>query len=380
MKKFWMISMLLIAALFVISCGDEETTEGNGGTAGGACTTQGAFRCSDGGATVQKCDQEEWKNFMQCNAEQEVCNATTGKCDPKGSQTDPTTEPTTEPTTDPTTEPTTDPTTEPTSNEPLNCSEIYDCMVDCGQDSNCQEACYNNGSATGQSQLEALLTCLNNNCSNATTDAEYQECASSNCSNEITNCFSVPGNTSYAAPYGHMDINVNATYIITNETQLDQSMVTMSYFATGTFGNNGSLQPMGAQGAYYYAMAQGNYVGVVQSPFANNGQTVLNPIVMMQFESGVSTGTVSAGLTQDDDIIILIFDSDAQGNTTCYHGFAVGSLTISNIDLTAGANGNIAITGSQLEIYSSENAPMYGGNITDDLNSPNNPWVPCAAQ
>lgn len=42
------------------------------------CSEQGAFRCN--GAMLQKCDQEEWKNFLQCNSDQ-TCNAERGKCE-----------------------------------------------------------------------------------------------------------------------------------------------------------------------------------------------------------------------------------------------------------------------------------------------------------
>ena len=60
MKKFWMISMLLIAALFVISCGEEVEDA----LEGAQCTTQGAFRCD--GNISQKCDQEAWKPYENC--------------------------------------------------------------------------------------------------------------------------------------------------------------------------------------------------------------------------------------------------------------------------------------------------------------------------
>ena len=43
--------------------------------------SQGAFRCN--GQLVQKCDQEEWKNYQQCN-DDESCNAETGSCETNG--------------------------------------------------------------------------------------------------------------------------------------------------------------------------------------------------------------------------------------------------------------------------------------------------------
>ena len=190
-------------------------------------------------------------------------------------------------------------------------------------------------------------------------------------------------NEDYPAPYGYIDVNVNSNYIITNEQQLDSSMANYSYFATGTFGTSGNLQPAGAEGVVYHTSLDGNRIGILQIPFADNGQTLLNPIVSIQMSSNISAGTVSVGLTPDDDAKMLVMDTDASGlNILCYHGFVVGQMTITDIDLTPGANGVLAITGSKLELYSSENAPMSGGNIniTSQLNSDDKPWIPCTAQ
>ena len=374
MKKFWMISMLLIAALFVVSCGgdDEGGESGNEG-----CETQGIFRCN--GNVSQTCDQGFWKDYEQCT-EEKPCN-TQGKCEAKnnneggnqggnegGNQ---------------------------GGNEGGNeggnnggneggnnggntgdsCADIFMCMNTCGDnDQACMQACYDNAGANAQQGYEDWYTCFSGACSgNQTAQCSVENCPSQSAACGIT--YAAP-NEAYPAPYGTMQVNVDATYILTNETSLDQSMVTMSYFATGNLGNTGSLQPAGAQGAYYYAMTNGSAVGIVQTPFTNNGQTPLNPVVMMQF-ANISTGTVSVGLTQSDSVMIFIEETEGQ-NTTCYHGFAVGSLTISEVNLTAGAGGHIAITGANLEIYNSENAPIYGGNITADLNSPEYPWVACS--
>ena len=80
MKKFWMISMLLIAALFVISCGDggdEDTTN----IAGSSCETEGAFNCENN--IVLKCESSEWQKIKQCTDNQK-CNATKGICETTG--------------------------------------------------------------------------------------------------------------------------------------------------------------------------------------------------------------------------------------------------------------------------------------------------------
>ncbi|MBO4711841.1 hypothetical protein J5681_08000 [bacterium] len=357
MKKFWMISMLLIAALFVISCGgDSEEEGGEGGNESKACTEQGAFRCS--GDMLQKCDQEAWKNFEQCSADK-PCNAEKGACvaaeeggnqggneggnqggNEGGNQ---------------------------GGNEASGCVDIFMCMNGCAEsDQACVQACYDNAPADAQNDYYAWYTCFSQYCEN---DPSAQ-CSVENCESESAKCGIAfeKGNEAYPAPYGRIDVNISSTYVITNETQLDQSMINMSYFATGTFGTSGNLQPMGAQGAYYYAALQDDAIQIFQTPYANNGQTTLNPAAVLVLNSDVATGEITVGLTQEDSGQLFIVDLNGN-NIGCFHAFAVGSLTVNSMNTTPGAGANIAIIGSQIEIYSSENAPMYGGNITSQMGS-----------
>lgn len=74
----------------------------------------------------------------------------------------------------------------------LSCTSIYNCMVDCNGDSACQQKCYSNGSATGQSRLDAMFECWNDKCEDATDD-EFEDCIYSNCAEEMEDCgFTVP--------------------------------------------------------------------------------------------------------------------------------------------------------------------------------------------
>ena len=360
MKKFWMISIILIAALFVVSCGDEEESSNNGeggnnGTSEGtACNTADALKCD--GSFSMKCEDGKWVKFEQCPTEK-PCNATTGKCEAQnqggdnggdnggnnggdnGGNNG--------------------------GNESNGCEDIFICMNGCGEtDQECVQACYDNAPAAAQEDYYAWYTCFSQYCAN---DASAQ-CSVENCESQSAKCGIAfeKGNEAYPAPYGRIDVNINSTYIITNETQLDQSMVTMSYFATGTFGTNGNLQPMGAQGAYYYAALQDDVIQIFQTPYANNGQSSVNPAVVLVLSADVAPGEITVGLTQED--AGQLFVVDLNGNAVgCYHAFAVGSLTVNNMNASAGSAGNIAIVGSQVEIYSSENAPMYGGNITSQM-------------
>jgi V8-like Glu-specific endopeptidase len=72
-----------------------------------------------------------------------------------------------------------------------SCEAVYNCLVDCS-DNTCATACYSDGTAEAQTQIDAMLTCLDTNCANATTDTAYQQCAQQYCANEITACFSGP--------------------------------------------------------------------------------------------------------------------------------------------------------------------------------------------
>ena len=145
-------------------------------------------------------------------------------------------------------------------------------------------------------------------------------------------------------------------------------MVNMSYFATGTFGTSGTLQPDDAQGAYYYAtLSNSNTVQIIQVPFANEGQTSLNPVVILTIGTNVAPGEITVGLTQDDAAQLFVLNFSSSDSTACYHAFGFGTLTVNMMNPAAGADAEIVITGSQLELYSTENAPMYGGNITSQM-------------
>jgi hypothetical protein len=74
----------------------------------------------------------------------------------------------------------------------LSCGETYSCMVNCDGDETCYGTCYNRASTDGRAQIDALFTCLENNCSSAASDSAYQECAYSKCGTEVNTCFEMP--------------------------------------------------------------------------------------------------------------------------------------------------------------------------------------------
>ena len=375
MKKFWMISMLLIAALFVVSCGGDDEGTDNGGNQGGndACTTQGAFRCS--GDFSQKCDQEEWKNFEQCSADK-PCNATTGKCEAKaegdtGADTGAETGDTGADTGD-TGADTGD--TGDTGNT-LNCGEIYQCMVDCGQDGNCQQGCYDKGSSAGQSQIMALINCLNTCSESSSTDEDFQNCANSQCSSEISNCEGLGGgeaaDTSYNSPYGSLSLNFSVDQVA-NDSDGQQSTVgiVQAAFATGTYGNGStSVTPADAymiqsMAAYYQQSSGGQtYTGVQvqQIPVYVQGNQGVggNPLVILDIpEENAGVGTLNTSLYQGGQAQLYVVDVDWNTNQiSCAHAFGEGDVNITNVGDIA-QHGALALNGN-VTLYSPKN---YDGN------------------
>lgn len=75
------------------------------------------------------------------------------------------------------------------SNGDLTCEGIYDCFQDCSNDDQeCLQECYKNGSEKGQSDYQALSSCVEKNCGDA---ADKGKCAAEKCRTEAEVC--VPG-------------------------------------------------------------------------------------------------------------------------------------------------------------------------------------------
>lgn len=75
MKKFLMISLLIFAALFFVSCVDEEDIES--AIAGSPCETTDTFRCD--GDILLKCENYAWEKFKFCTGKR--CDAVKGTCE-----------------------------------------------------------------------------------------------------------------------------------------------------------------------------------------------------------------------------------------------------------------------------------------------------------
>ena len=78
----------------------------------------------------------------------------------------------------------------PTTTGDEDCAFVYDCLSDC-QDHDCVMGCLNRGTEAAQLAFEALSGCLNAECRDAETEADYQRCAHERCAAQIDACYPV---------------------------------------------------------------------------------------------------------------------------------------------------------------------------------------------
>ena len=262
-----------------------------------------------------------------------------------------------------------------TASGTATCLDIYYCSKDC-TDQACLDACIASGTPEAQETLNAMYTCWETYCADTAEQEEFSDCVMANCANETEACSSHHDhdNPDYPAPYGTLQINLAANYLMTDETQFQQNMVNMSSFATGMLGSS-DIIPEENQISYYYAalIQEGGqqYIQIIQNYTTDQGQKQLNPVIFIILPANAALGTVRFGLDTESIAQMFIADFDG-GQVSCYHGFGYGELFITSLNPAAGDAGDISMNGT-IEIYSALNSPMYGGNITSQLSG----WVNC---
>lgn len=173
------------------------------------------------------------------------------------------------------------------------CMEINQCMGDCSDEA-CQQACYDAGSTTGKSQFDALMTCLQNNCATecgaSGTTEDCNTCANNNCPDQMDACFTID-----APVYG--TVNANNTsfgYIydgdgdLNSQTQSNQAGVVVAAVFTGTYA--ASNKPIPGAGAVqtialvmHNAAAGQNPASLTAMQQSQTQTAVVNPIIQMWF-------------------------------------------------------------------------------------------------
>jgi len=74
----------------------------------------------------------------------------------------------------------------PVATGPESCEFIYDCLFDCpADDSDCSMACYEQGTATAQDQLDAMFDCFNTECEGA---QDWSACVNTSCADQLNTC------------------------------------------------------------------------------------------------------------------------------------------------------------------------------------------------
>lgn len=398
--------MLIIAALFAVSCGgDSDNDSSSAGLKGKECTAPKAYNCDktdDNKAIVLICDSEsnKWEIYKTC-ASNQTCNAQKGSCEAGGNNGDnggdnggnnggnggdnggnsgdnggsTQTE--------------------------MNCLEIYSCMADCNQDQNCMQTCFDNGSSDGKTKVNAMINCFNNHCANETTNEGFQACAEENCSDEMVDCQKTEGDVTYKAPYGKLTFNFSVDQIASLEDQEEQQQqqkdyqqtgqqpenpnnvgYVMSAFAEGTYGNgSASVVPSGAtmqvQAVYYDETEAGTrYTGVqvIQIPVIGNAGG--NPVILLNIpEENAGVGSLKLS-TVDQDAAAGIQIAEVNwttGQIKCVHAFAEGTINVTAIGDIAD-NGELVFTG-EADLYNPKNYLQYG-DITGAFTTPVTPCDP----
>jgi hypothetical protein len=235
-----------------------------------------------------------------------------------------------------------------------------DCMELCAEGATaCMQTCYDNGSVAGKADYDAFWACdSTNNC-----QGNYL-CNWENCQEKAKLC-GLGGDTRYSVPYGTATLNGSFTYIVTNDTSLSSNMY-ITKFIEGTFGTAGHLIDPTAAGTFAYAQwivptTGSNFLALSQE---YTDSILKNPMPYLVIdEADIKTGSHNVGLTATDTVQIFVAETDVDGNITCRHAFGVGTINISSINTSAGAAGNVSLTGT-VQLYSPAAAPIYGGDIT----------------
>ena len=379
MKKFWMITMLLIAALFFVSCGGDDD-EGDNKEGENTCT-ENAFRCND--KIVQTCKNVDgelvWKNVKQCNAE-ETCNQTTGNCDKNEPEQPTDTGDTTETDTGDTTETDTgdtqdNPDTGDTTpkcehnNQQTECYQLFMCLNDCEQsDQDCANACFQSNTEQAYNDYLAFFECRDNkgHCLDGNpSNNEILACIEENCCDEANACSLLasggstePADETYKSPYGSAEINFSTDYIRTpSDSNTDNSGVVGPY-ATGTFGNNGT--PISSTDSYAYALNyQNQQLQILQDI---DGEHVL--LILFQPVTNAAVGSGTFGVESGSTAMVWI----SKWDQSCDHAVGVGNFTITAAEGLSGGAGSLALTGN-VTFYSPKNYPNYG-DITGAFSQP----------
>ena len=356
MKKLLLISAVLVAILFMVSCEnklsfvntpdiDDNTADfGKTGKEGGECYED------------KTCDEG-----LICEEERNSCVKDEDAGDDSDSLTD------------------TDDDNDHGETTAETCAEIYQCVAECS-DSSCQQECQNSGTPEAQETFTAMYNCWMDNCQNAQSTGEFTNCIAKNCYDETTACgleiydYYEP----YANPYGTAQINIASNYIVSEADNPDVTKIEMGSFITGSIGHSPIENPDTVHSYYYsmlYTTEQGQtFIRTIQFFTNENGVEVFNPLVIALTNISATAGSNHYGIFEQNNPagVIMIVDADIVDNDldiSCYHAFSEGELNIQNIVPSAGSEGALAVSGT-IDLYSPKNYAYSLGDISAQLDVP----------
>lgn len=356
MKKLLLISAVLAAMFFVVSCENKlsfvNTPDIDDNTADSGKTGKEGGECYED----KTCDEG-----LICEEERNLCVKDEDAGDDSDSLTD------------------TDDDNDHGETTAETCAEIYQCVAECS-DSSCQQECQNSGTPEAQETFTTMYNCWMDNCQNEQTTGEFTNCIVKNCCDETAACgieiydYYEP----YANPYGTAQINIASNYIVSEADNPDVTKIEMGSFITGNIGHSPIENPDAVHSYYYsmlYTTEQGQtFIRTIQFFTNENGEEIFNPFVIALTNISATAGSNHYGIFEQNNPagVIMIVDADIVDNDldiSCYHAFSEGELNIQNIVPSAGYEGALAVSGT-IDLYSPKNYAYSLGDISAQLDVP----------
>lgn len=359
MKKLLLISAVLAAMFFMVSCENKltflSTHDVDDNTADSGKTGKEGRECYED----KTCDEG-----LICEEERNLCVKDEEADDDSDSLTD------------------ADDDNDTGKTTAEACAEIYQCATQCG-DSSCMEECQNSGTPEAQETFTAMYNCCMDNCQNAQSTGEFTNCIAKNCCYETEACgFFGPScetySSPYANPYGTAQINIASNYIVSEADNPDVTKIEMGSFITGNIGHSPIENPDAVHSYYYsmlYTTEQGEtFIRTIQFFTNENGVEVFNPFVIALTNISATAGSNHYGIvgSYNPTGLIMIVDADIVDNDldiSCYHAFSEGELDIQNIVPSAGSEGALAVSGT-IDLYSPKNYAYSLGDISAQIDVP----------
>ena len=403
MKKIWMISMLVCALLFAVSCGggdddnsdtgadtgdiagdtgadtgdsgNNDENEPDGSKCGNKVVDEGEV-CDNNAKDCKSIDPDFIGGFAICKSD---CSGWDTSYCPTGSGNN-----------------------DGDNNGKYNCKEYAECLNSCNTDPNydsCRQQCFSNTSSQAANDYNNLYYCAKDNgCLNLMSDdAAYTECIFNNCYNEAAKCDMLNGSgteadTRYNPSYGHLTLNFAVDQIATPSDQEAQQQEGSdntfgrvdAQFAFGSYGNNASSDVIPFETDKILSSAgyrnEDGFEGVsisqtfaIQTGTQNNQPqyAMENPAVVLKIDkTAFMVGQVDVSPFNNPKALIQVLHMNWEtSEVVCVHAYGEGSLNITTATGDIANHGSIAFTG-EVDLYNMRNYKGYSYDQNNDACEP----------